>query len=331
MSSAPETFIASPQVARAPGGAFVAGLGAALPDTVVANDSIAASIGVDGEWIERRTGIRRRRWAAPELTLAELSTRAGRAALADAGLDAERLDLVILATVSQESSMPNVAPKVAAALGATRAGAFDLGAACAGFVMGLAMAASYIEAGRARHVLVVAADMLSRQTDPGDRRTAALFGDGAGAIVVGASEPGTIGAIELGSDGLASELIRTDPASGLIEMNGHDTFKEAVRRMSEATQAVCASAGVDLLDVDLFVFHQANARITRALGEKLELPPERVVDNIAELGNTSAASIPLALEQARDDGRLQAGSRVLICAVGSGFIWGAALLEWGKA
>jgi 3-oxoacyl-[acyl-carrier-protein] synthase-3 len=331
VSSAPETFVASPQVARAPGGAFVAGLGAALPDTVVANHEIATSIGVDGEWIERRTGIRRRRWAAPELTLVELSARAGRAALADAGLDGEQLDVVILATVSQESSMPNLAPQVATALGATRAGAFDLGAACAGFVMGLAMAASYIEAGRARHVLVVAADMLSRQTDPRDRRTAMLFGDGAGAVVLGPSEAGTIGAIELGSDGLASELIRTDPATGLMAMNGHDTFKEAVRRMSEATQAVCVSAGVALQDIDLFVFHQANARITRALGERLELPAERVVDNIAELGNTSAASIPLALEQARDDGRLQAGSRVLICAVGSGFIWGAALLEWGRA
>lgn len=318
--------------AKAPSCAQVVGLGGALPPQSVANESIAAACaGIDDAWIERRTGIRSRRHVSSEATLVELAASSGRAALVDAGVEGAELDLVLLATVSQETPMPSLAPQVATAVGALGAGAFDIGAACSGFLMGLATAVSFIEASRARNVLVVGADMLSRQTDPRDRRTAALFGDGAGAVVLSVAGCGGVDAIELGADGSLAELIVTDNETGFIRMDGHETFKHAVSDMERATRSICARSGLDLAaDVDLFVFHQANARITRSLAARLDLPEERVVDCIAELGNTSAASVPLALDYARADGRLVAGSRVLLCAVGSGFIWGAALLEWGR-
>jgi 3-oxoacyl-[acyl-carrier-protein] synthase-3 len=292
---------------------------------------VAAAIGVDEAWIERRTGIVSRRHAPPNLTLGQLAASSARAALEDAGIEAVEVDLVILATVSQERRMPNLAPEVATAIGAVSASAFDLGAACSGFVTGLAVAGAFIEADRARNVLLIGADMLSRHTDRQDRRTAALFGDGAGAIALSAGTSGGVSVVELGADGSAAELIATDPATDLIRMDGPETFKAAVKTMEEGVRAVCAQAGADpLRDIDLFVFHQANGRITRALAERLGLPAEKVVDCIADLGNTSAASVPLALERAREDGRLAAGSRVLLSAVGAGFISAAALLEWGS-
>jgi 3-oxoacyl-[acyl-carrier-protein] synthase-3 len=310
----------------------IAGLGVALPAAIVANDQIAPGIGVDPVWIERRTGIRARRRVETGAELVELATAAGHGALMDAGVDGSLIDLVILATVSQERPLPTHAAQVASRVGAHGAGAFDLGAACTGFVSALATGTAFIESGRARHVLVVAADTLSRQSDPDDRSTAALFGDGAGAALLGVGRRHGIGAIELGADGAASELITNDAETGLIRMRGHETFIQAVARMEQATLAVCERAGVDPVDdIDLFVFHQANARITRTLTERLGCDPDKVVDCIAELGNTSSASVPLALEHARVDGRLTAGARVLLCAVGAGFTWGAALLEWGDA
>ena len=310
--------------------AGVIGLGVSLPDVVVGNEHVGAGIGVDGAWIERRTGIRHRRHAPADLSLTELAVASASAALLDAGVSGAELDLVLLATVSQATPMPNLAPQVASAVGAAGAGAFDLGAACSGFVAGLSVAASFVEAGRASLVLLVAADTLSRQVDPHDKRTAALFGDGAGAVVLRGAADGGVSAIVLGSDGSAAQLIANDPHSGFIQMDGHATFLAAVTRMEEATLAALDRDELELDDVDLFVFHQANARITKSLTERLGLPSEKVVDCIAELGNTSAASIPLALEYARRDGRLGDGSRVLVCAVGSGLIWGAALLRWGR-
>ena len=311
--------------------AGIIGLGVSLPDVMVANERISARIGVDGEWIERRTGIRSRRHAPADLSLTELATRSAHAALRDAGVSGSELDLVLLATVSQETPMPNLAPQVATAVGAAGAGAFDLGAACGGFIAGLATAAAFIESGRAAQVLLVAADTLSRQVDPHDRRTAALFGDGAGAVVLQAAADGGISAIELGSDGSAAQLIANDPQSGFIQMDGHSTFRAAVTRMEEATLAILHRDELDPADVDVYVFHQANARITKSLAQRLGLPDAKVVDCIAELGNTSAASVPLALEHARRDGRLAPDSRVVVCAVGSGLIWGAALLRWGAS
>jgi 3-oxoacyl-[acyl-carrier-protein] synthase-3 len=311
--------------------AGVLGLGAVLPESVVPNSAIAGSIGVDDAWIMRRTGIRARRHAAPGTTLVDLATGAARAALEDSGLGAEALDLLIVATLTNDAITPNAAPQVAHALGATRAGTFDLGSACTGFVAGIATAGAWIEVGRAQTALVVGAEVMSRHIDPADRRTAMLFGDGAGAAVLGAGAPGRLGPVVLGADGSCAGLIATDPATGLITMDGHETFKQAVARLSEATLDACRKADVTLDEIDLFVFHQANARITAALGERLELPAERVVDCIAEVGNTSAASVPLALSHARDAGLLRPGARVLLGAVGAGFTWGAMVVEWGQA
>jgi 3-oxoacyl-[acyl-carrier-protein] synthase-3 len=307
-----------------------AAIGASLPDRVVASSETAARAGVDEAWILRRTGIRSRRCAADGVELVDLASEAAAAAFVDADADPAAIDLVLVATVSQERPMPSAAPQVAARIGASRAAAFDVGAACSGFVIGLGTAVSFIESGRARQVLLVGADLLSRQTDPTDRRTAPLFGDGAGAVLLTASADAAPWTIELGADGTAASLIENDRDSGVIRMNGHDTFIQAVNRMGEVTLSVCSRADIDPSEVDLFVFHQANARITRALIERLDVPASRVVDCIAEVGNTSAASIPLALQQARAEGRLADGQKVLLCAVGAGLTWGAALIDWSE-
>jgi 3-oxoacyl-[acyl-carrier-protein] synthase-3 len=227
---------------------------------------------------------------------------------------------------------PNAAPLVAHAIGAAGAGAVDVGAACTGFLSALALGAAYIEAGRADHVLVVGAEVLSRYTDPDDRATAMLFGDGAGAVVLGGSgSGGGLGPVVLGSDGGGAGSIVLDRARGYIEMDGQETYRNAVARLTEAGRAAVDAAGIGLDDVDLFVPHQANARITRAVGARLGLPDERVVDCIGELGNTSAATLPLALAHAESEGRLHAGDTVLLAAFGAGFTWGGAVLEWGRA
>jgi 3-oxoacyl-[acyl-carrier-protein] synthase-3 len=330
--SLPESLAGERIQGRGTPRANAVGLGCALPEFAVGNALIAAAIGVDEAWIERRTGIRSRRHAPAEMTLLDLAADSALAALDDAGIDAVDVDLLILATVSQERRVPNLAPELATSIGAVSAGAFDLGAACSGFVAGLAIASAFIETARARHVLLVGADMLSRHIDPYDRRTAAIFGDGAGAVLLSAGESGGVSEVELGADGSCAELIASDPESDVIRMDGPETFKVAVRTMEEGVRSLCARAAIDpLCDVDLFVFHQANGRITRAVAERLDLPDEKVVDCIAEVGNTSAASVPLALEQARTDGRLQSGSRVLLSAVGAGFTSAAALLEWGSS
>jgi 3-oxoacyl-[acyl-carrier-protein] synthase III len=307
----------------------LSGLGSYLPERSVGNEEIAARAGVDEAWILKRTGIHTRRHADPDSELVDLAEHAARAAIKDADLDAADIDLVLLATVSQGRPMPNVAPQLASRIGAVKAGAFDLGAACSGFIGTLATATAFIESGRAGHVLLVGADVLSRQTDPTDRKTAALFGDGAAAAVLAATEHGEQWTIELGADGEAAGLIQNDRDTGLILMNGHDTFLHALDRMEQVTRSVCARGGVAIEDVDLFVFHQANARITRSLGQRLGLDPHRVVDCIAEHGNTSAASVPLALTHARTHGRLADREKIVLCAVGAGLIWGAALIEWG--
>jgi 3-oxoacyl-[acyl-carrier-protein] synthase-3 len=310
-------------------GAEITGLGVAVPETVVTNAPIAARLGIEESWIVQRTGIQERRVAQPGERLFELAALAGERALAAAGTDPAELDLVLLATTSNDELMPGASPRVAAAIGAARAGAIDVNAACTGFVSALALACGQIEAGRAANVLVLGADLMTQLIDPDDRATAAVFGDGAGAIVLRGAAAGRVGPIVLGADGANADLIFTPRATGLTVMQGHETFRHAVERMSEVTAAAAAAAGLELSEVDLFVYHQANARILRSVGERLELPGERVVDCIGRFGNTSAASIPLALEQARLDGRLVSGARVLIGAFGAGLTWGAAVIEWG--
>jgi 3-oxoacyl-[acyl-carrier-protein] synthase-3 len=311
--------------------AGIVGLGGALPERVVPNAEITAAIGVDEDWIVRRTGIRERRYAEAGASVVDLAVAAGRAALADAALEAAEMDLVLVATCSPDSLMPNAAPQVAHKLGAVRAGAFDVGSACTGFIAALAAARGMLMSGAARHALVIGAEIMSRNVDPNDRNTAAIFGDGAGAVVVSARGAGELGPIVLGSDGAHAQLIVSDPRTQILSMDGHETFKQAVRRMSEVSLAACEAAGVALSELDLYVYHQANTRILASLAERLALDPAKVVDCIATIGNTSGASVPLALEQARRDGRLRPGTRVLLAAAGSGFTWGGGVITWGLA
>jgi 3-oxoacyl-[acyl-carrier-protein] synthase III len=311
--------------------ASILGLGHHVPPEVVPNGPIAERIGVDDAWIVKRTGIRSRRRAADDERLSDLATFAARKALADAGVEAYDVDLVLVATMSQDELTPNTAPLVAHALGSERAGAIDVGAACTGWLAGLQLAAGQIEAGRAERVLLIGAEILTRLTDYEDRKTAALFGDGAGAVVLGPDGDGEIGPIALAADGGLAETIIAYHDDRKIRMDGHDTFQTAVKRLSESTVAALAHAGLEIDDVDLFVYHQANSRILRSVGERLDLPPAKVADYIGELGNTSAASIPLTLGLLREDGRLRAGHRVLVAAIGAGFTWGAGVLEWGIA
>lgn len=311
-------------------GAAIAGLGVAVPERAVGNGPIAARLGIDEDWIVQRTGIRERRIAGEGERLFELAARAAERALAAAGTEAAELDLILVATTSNDELMPGASPRVAAAIGAERAGAIDVNAACTGFVSALALACGQIEAGRAGRVLVVGADLMTRMIDPDDRGTAAVFADGAGAVVVRGAGRGRIGPIVLGADGGQADLIFTPKATGVTVMQGHETFRHAVARMCEATEAAVAAAELAPADVDLFVYHQANARILRAVGERLGLPAERVVDSIHHYGNTSAASIPLALDDARRDGRLLDGTTVLLGAFGAGFTWGATVVRWGE-
>jgi 3-oxoacyl-[acyl-carrier-protein] synthase III len=308
--------------------ARVVGLGHKLPDRVVPNGPIAERIGVDSEWIVRRTGIRERRYAAPDERTADLALAAARRALSDAGLKPSDIDLILVATMTPDELTPNTAPLVADALGLNVA-AYDIGSACTGWLSALSTGAAHIETGRAERVLVIGAETLSRITNPDDKRTASLFGDGAGAVVLAPEGDGAVGPILLASDGSMGDTITATHTERLLIMDGHTTFNMAVKVLSEATVEAVARAGLALDDIDLFVYHQANARILKSVGEKLDLPVERVADYVGETGNTSAASIPLTLSLLREDGRLRPGQKLLLSAVGAGFTWGAGVVEWG--
>jgi 3-oxoacyl-[acyl-carrier-protein] synthase-3 len=310
--------------------ATLASVGTALPERVLENAAVAERLGVDERWIVSRTGIHERRRVAEGEGVTELAVAAGRQALERAGIDAEELDLVLVATLAADDITPNAAPLVAHALGATRAGTMDVGAACTGFLTALSVATAQIESNRARHVLVVGAEVLSRFTDPDDKRTAALFGDGAGAAVLVPADGGVgrIGPIALRADGSGGPSIVASTADPFLRMQGHDTFREAVRRLSEATREAAELAHVGLDEIDLFVYHQANARILSAVAERLELDPERVIDCIDRYGNTSAATLPIALDEAVKRGLVRSGDTVLLAAFGAGFTYGAGVLTW---
>jgi len=297
----------------------------------VPNSALAGRLGVDDAWIVKRTGVQTRRRAAPSERLSDMATWAARRALSDAGLEPNDIDLVLVATMSQDEITPNTAPLVAHELGAERAGAMDIGAACSGFLAALRMAAGQIETGRADKILVIGAEALTRLLDFDDPKTAHLFGDGAGAVVLGADGAGAIGPITLAADGSLGPAITCSYEDRVIKMDGHSTYQTAVKRLCEATVAAVARAGMELDDVDLFVYHQANGRIIRAVGERLDLEPAKVADYVAHMANTSAASIPLTLSLLREDNRLRAGQKVLIAAIGAGFTWGAGIVEWGIA
>jgi 3-oxoacyl-[acyl-carrier-protein] synthase-3 len=310
--------------------AGIAGIGSALPPRRVRNAEIGARLGVSDYWIERRTGIRERRYAAAGQRVSDLAADAGRMALADARLEPHDIDLVLVATLAADEITPSTAPLVAHELGIADAAAFDVGAACTGAIAALAHATAWIEAGRASHALVIGAEVMTRFIDHDDPRTAPLFGDGAGALVVSLDAAGEIGPFVLGSDGGAASAIRATREKGVLEMEGHETFLMAVQHLTQSTRQVLELAELELEEIDLFVYHQANARILTSVAERLGLPRERVFDAISELGNTSAASIPLALSEAVRAGRLQPGARVVLGAVGAGLVWGATVLEWGE-
>jgi 3-oxoacyl-[acyl-carrier-protein] synthase III len=310
--------------------AALASVAMAVPERVVTNETVAADAGVTEQWIVHRTGVYERRHVSAGERLQDLAGAAGRDALEQAGVAPEDVDLVLVATLAADELTPNCAPLVAHDLGATRAGAMDVSAACTGFLSALALGTAQVEGGRAENVLVIGADVLSRFIDRTDRGTAALFADGAGAALVAPAEDGQghIGHIVLHSDGRGARSIEATHDEQLIHMQGHDTFKAAVHRMSEATVEAIELAGLGLDDIGLFVYHQANARILTAVRERLDIDSDRVVNSIDRYGNTSAATLPIALVDARERGIVEPGMNVLLAAFGAGFTWGAGVIEW---
>ena len=327
LESATEATIASRAEPPARGAA-VASVAMAVPPQRAANAPIAARLGGSERWIAERTGVLERRIAPPGERVYAYAAEAGLAALD--GTDPRDIDLVLVATMSHEQLTPSAAALVTAEIGAEGAGAIDVGAACTGFLSALSLACGQIEAGRAESVLVIGAELLSRLIDRDDRSTAGLFGDGAGAVLVRATGGASrLGPVILGADGARAGLIHADRAEGLIRMKGHDTFRQAVDRLSEVTFEALAAAERSLDEVDLFVYHQANSRIIRAVGERLGLREERVIDCVPRYGNTSAASIPIALAEAASHGLLDDGALVLLAAFGGGLTWGGTVVEWG--
>jgi 3-oxoacyl-[acyl-carrier-protein] synthase-3 len=310
-------------------GAGLYGVGAALPERVVGNDHFEGRLDTDDAWIVRRTGIRTRRWLAPDEPLAPLAAQACIEALADAGRTADEVDQLIVTTITPDRVTPGLAPEVARIIGAHDVAAVDLNAACAGFLYAMDQAAALIESGRARVVLVCGAEALSRLTDHEDRGTAVLFGDGAGAVVVAAGEVDR-GCSEfvLGCDPEQGDLLYADLDERKLRMEGREVYRHAVARLVEATGAALAGAGLTAADLDLFVAHQANWRILEAAAAELGLPREKLAVNVDRVANTSSASIPLALAHAEAAGQLKPGATVALAAFGAGFVYGAGIVSW---
>lgn len=318
--------------------AKIVGSGSYLPPRIVTNDELAAelagrNIETSDEWIVTRTGIHQRHIAEPGVKSSEMATHAARAAMQDAGVTAEDVDLIIVATSTPDFIFPSTACLVQAGLGVRQGAAFDVQAVCSGFVYALTTAEAFIRAGRAKTALVIGAEVFSNILDWNDRSTCVLFGDGAGAVVVKASaEPGIIGA-QLSADGSQMSILYAagnvsrgavvgDP---FLRMDGQAVFKLAVNALTQSAKDVCNEAGVELDDVDWLVPHQANVRILNFLSKKLHIPIEKVVVTLDRQANTSAASVPLALDAARRDGRIKAGDLVMMQGVGGGFTWGSVL------
>jgi 3-oxoacyl-[acyl-carrier-protein] synthase-3 len=307
----------------------ILGIGAALPPHVVTNADLVTRLDTSDEWIVRRTGIRERHFLGEGETLAALATAACGEALADAGTQAADVDHVIVATFTADHATPGLAPAVAGALGAHRAGVVDLNAACAGFLYGLDHAAGLIESGRAQHVLVCAAEALSRVTDHEDRGTAVLFGDGAGAALVGPGGPGLgISRLEFGYDHELADTLYAERVDPKLRMNGQQVYRHAVARMTEATRRVLETNGLTIDQIDYFVAHQANARIITAVAEALAVPAEKVSFNVELTANTSAASIPLGIAAAVRDGHIPPGALIGMVAFGAGFVWAAGVASY---
>ena len=323
--------------------ALITGWGMYAPSRVMTNDDLAKLVDTSDEWIVSRTGIRERRIAADDETATTLAVHASRDALAVAGVDPAELDLVIVGTCTPDYPLPATAVLVANELGAPRAAGFDVQAACSGFLFALASGSTFITGGMYRNVLVIGVEVLSRFLNWTDRTTCVLFGDGAGAVLLQASDApgGTIG-FDLFSDGAGCESIivrgggsahpashaTVDAQQRAIQMLGGEVYKYATRQMAESAAAALRGAGLGVDDVDQFVFHQANLRIISSVQKSLGIPEEKVFVNIEKYGNTSAASVPMALAEAVAAGRIKPGDRVLMVAFGAGYTAGAALVEW---
>ena len=310
-------------------GAHVTGWGTSLPVGTLTNDELATGLGVTAEWIYQRTGIRTRHIAKDGETATELAVAAARAALARADVQPEHVDLVIVATVTPDLQLPATASLVQAKLGCTRAGAFDLNAGCAGFLYALAQGSASIHSGTSRRVLVCGVDVLSRVTDYADPGTCILFGDGAGAVVLEVTSEGGLGPFVLRSDGSQPELLQIPPAEGVIRMQGREVYRHAIEAMVASLTDALSAARLTIDDIALVVAHQANGRIVEAVADRMGVDRAKVALNIDVVGNTSAASIPLALADAAEHGRLQDGDLVAVTAFGAGFAWGAGVVRWG--
>lgn len=323
--------------------AHITGWGMAVPERVLTNDELAQMVDTNDEWIQSRTGIRERRIAAPEESSATLAAEAALRALEVANLNPADVDLIVVSTSSPEHIFPATASLVQDWIGAVKAGAFDLSAACTGFILAINMAAQAIRTGSIQNAIVIGAETLSRLTNYEDRNTCVLFGDGAGAFVLQASDlPGGVLSAVMRSDGSGSDLLKL-PAGGsrfpasvetvesgmhYLQMSGREVFRFATRVMAQATRETVSQAGLSLDDIELIIPHQANRRIIESAARGLKLPMERFAVNLERYGNTSTASIPLATVEAVQEGRLKPGDPVVFVGFGAGLTWGAVTAQW---
>ncbi len=314
----------------------ITGLGVHVPERILDNDELATLVDTSDEWIMARTGIRERRIAAPEEALTDIARPAAIAALADAGVEAKDIDLLVCATVTPDMMFPTSSALLADQLGAPDAAAYDLLAGCTGFVYAIAQAYGMVAAGLSERALVVGGDVLSKILDWTDRSTLVLFGDGAGAVVLEPVDDGGFLGFELGADGGGGEHLwlpgsgsrRSDEPDSFVQMNGREVFKFATRVMIYSAERLLEECGRTIEDVDVYVPHQANVRIIDYATKKLGFPKEKVVVNVDRYGNTSSGSIPLALADGAASGLIKPGSLVLMTGMGAGLTWGSALIEW---
>jgi 3-oxoacyl-[acyl-carrier-protein] synthase-3 len=308
--------------------AGIIGIGRYLPEKVVTNHDLEKIVDTSDEWIRTRTGIEERRIASDDIDTSDMAFFSAEKALEDSGLTADDLDLIIVATVTPDHPFPSVATLIQERLGAKRAAAFDIGAACAGFMYGMVMAKQFIDSKTYRHILVVGVEKLSKITDWSDRNTAVLFGDGAGAAILGpVSEGRGILSFELGADGTGAKHLYQDE---YIIMNGREVFKFAVRQMGESSLNVLEKAGLSKENVDFLIPHQANIRIMEAARQRLELPEEKMSKTVTKYGNTSASSIPIAIVEELENGRIKDDDLLVMVGFGGGLTWGAIALRWGR-
>ncbi|MBE5092528.1 beta-ketoacyl-ACP synthase III [Bacillus thuringiensis] len=306
----------------------VLGIGRYVPEKVVTNHDLEKIMDTSDEWIRTRTGIAERRIADDTIDTSYMAVEAAKKALEDAGVSGEDIDLILVATVTPDRAFPAVACVIQETIGAKHAAAMDVGAACAGFMYGMITAQQFIKTGTYKNVLVVGSDKLSKIVDWNDRNTAVLFGDGAGAIVMGAvSEGRGVLSFELGADGSGGKHLYQDE---YVMMNGREVFKFAVRQLGESCLRVLDKAGLTKEDVDFLVPHQANIRIMESARERLNLPQEKMSMTIEKFGNTSASSIPIAMVEELQNGRIQDGDLIILVGFGGGLTWGAVALRWGK-